>query len=250
MRIDHPSPTHVPALRRLWADVFGDTEAYLDLFFSTGYSPENCLLIEDEGAVAAALYWLDMDCPGGRLAYLYAVATAPGHRGKGLCRKLMAKTHETLAQRGYAGAVLVPQGEDLFAMYAKFGYRVSSTLREFTAAATQPITLKPITAADYAAKRRSLLPQAVQLGKRALALLAATGEFYEGEDLLLVCAKNGDTLFCPEYLGDPALAGGVTAALSCRAGRFRSPGGDTPFAMFLPLAPDAPWPGYLGFAFD
>ena len=162
----------------------------------------------------------------------------------------MTKAHEILTNRDYAGAVLVPQGDSLFAMYEKFGYQPGSGIREFTAAADKPIPLTPITAADYAAKRRSLLPQAVHLGESALALLAGTVQFYEGEGILLACAKNEDTLFVPEYLGSQALAAGVPAALSCREGRFRSPGTDRPFAMFLPLRPDAEAPGHLGFAVD
>ncbi len=250
MRIEHPLPRHIPGLRKLWMDVFGDTAEYLDLFFSTGYSSENCLLIEDEEKITAALYWLDMEYARGKLAYIYAVATDPAHRGKGLCRSLMTKTHEILANRGYAGAVLVPQGDDLFALYQKFGYHVSSGIQEFTAAAHDPIPLSPITAADYAAKRRVLLPQAVHLGESALALLAGCAEFYEGEGILLACIREGNSLFTLDYWGEEALAGAALAALGCREGRFRAPGDVKPFAMFLPLNQNAPTPGYFAFAFD
>lgn len=250
MRIEHPLPRHIPGLKRLWMDVFGDTSEYLDLFFSTGYAPENCLLIEDEGDITAALYWLDMDYVSGKLAYIYAVATDPAFRGQGLCRRLLTRTHEILANRGYAGAILVPQGENLFALYEKFGYRTGSGIREFTAAPTQPISLIPLDAQAYAAKRKALLPKAVHLGERALALLAATAEFYEGDGFVIACARHNGRFFAPEYLGDDAVAGSILAALDCRDGRFRMPGNDIPFTMFLPLKPDAEKPSHLGFAFD
>ena len=59
-----------------------------------------------------------------------------------------------------------------------------------------------------------------------------------------------DTLVGLELLGNAAEAPGILMALGLAYGRFRIPGGDEPFAMFLPLKEGASAPGYFGFAFD
>ena len=75
-------------------------------------------------------------------------------------------------------------------------------------------------------------------------------EFWSGPGLLLAANIKDGTLWCPEYLGDPAAAPDVLAALSCREGHFRSPGKGFPFAMFLALAENAPAPTHFALCFD
>ena len=106
----------IPQLRELWQRAFGDTDDFLDDFFSTAFAPHRSRCITVDGDLAAVLYWFDCTLEQKKLAYLYAVATDPAHRGKGLCRALMADTAETLKATGYAGMVLVPQKPSLIAM--------------------------------------------------------------------------------------------------------------------------------------
>ena len=89
MTVTTPDCRHIPELRSLWKTAFGDEDAFLDAFFSTAYSPDRCRCIIEDDGIQAALYWFDASCAGHKFAYLYAVATDPAHRGKGLCRKLM-----------------------------------------------------------------------------------------------------------------------------------------------------------------
>ena len=123
MKIDAPSATHIPHLRSLWKEAFGDTDAFLDAFFDAAFSPDRCRCVWDENHPVAALYWLDHTCNGEKFAYIYAVATRKSHRRQGLCHALMARTHEDLAAAGYAGALLVPATEALAQYYAAMGYR-------------------------------------------------------------------------------------------------------------------------------
>ena len=53
-----------------------------------------------------------------------------------------------------------------------------------------------------------------------------------------------------ELLGNREAAPGILKTLGCIRGKFRTPGEEMPFAMFLPLKEDAPVPSYLGHAFD
>ena len=250
MTIDHPKTGETPALRRLWQEAFGDTEEFLDLFFSVAYDPARCRRILDR-TVAAALYWFDCETDGRKIAYLYAVATAEQHRGRGLCRTLMADVHDLLAQQGYAGAILVPGTAALFRFYEKLGYKTCASLGEYSwTAGEKPATLQPVDAARYAILRRQLLPAGAVLQEREnLAFLAALGRFYTGPGLAVWAAKDPEGNITGELLGDLSQGPGVVKALGANKGTFRSPVGHRAFAMYHGFDGGAA-PSYLGFAFD
>lgn len=251
MRIDYPAEGQLPQLRRLWQEAFGDDDDFLDLFFDDIYASDRCRCVTIEDSVAAALYWLDCRCYGRPIAYLYAVATGKKHRGRGLCRALMADTHRILKDLGYAGCVLVPGELPLFEMYGSMGYAPCGTIREFSReAGVERAALRALTPEEYAAARREYLaPGAVIQEGQNLTFLAKLAKFYAGEDFLLCAADRGEELFGMELLGNADAAPGILAALGKERGAFRTPGSDREFAMYHPLS-DAPAPNYLGFAFD
>lgn len=252
MIIKPPSPAHVPALRTLWQQAFGDTDAFLDTFFETAFSPERCRCVILGGQIAAALYWFDCRLEDRRFAYLYAVATDPAHRNKGLCRALLEDTHRYLLATGYAGVVLVPGEPSLFRFYAKAGYRTFGSVDEFTCIPSKkPVALHAIDVKTYASLRKDLLPigSLLQEGK-TLSFLNCFGKFYAGSGFLLAATLESQMLTVHEYLGDPALAPAIVSGLGANSGRFRCPGSQKPFAMFYPLVSDAPIPTYLGLALD
>lgn len=250
MTINYPAREQIPGLRRLWQQAFGDDDRFLDCFFATAFSPERCLCLLAEDTVAAALYWLDCSCRGEKLAYLYAVATDLSHRGKGFCHSLMSKTHELLQNQGYAGAVLVPGSESLFRFYEAMGYRPFGGMDRFSAIAkTPPVVLRQIDPEEYAALRRRYLPKDSVLQEGiTLRFLQTQANYYTGEDFLFVATEDGDTLFCPEFLGDRTACGKVLSAFGKTEGQFRAPGLGK-FAVYLSLSSAHP-PSYFGLALD
>ena len=252
MRIDAPSPSHVPQLRELWQDAFGDPEDFLDLFFSFGFSPNCCRCVFQEDTPVAAAYWFDCTLEGRKIAYLYAVATHSSQRGRGLCRMLMEDIRRVLKAQGYCAAMLVPQSDGLRQMYHRMGYRDAGSHREFSCTATSvPVPVYSIGPGEFARRRQELLPKGSVLQEgRNLAFLSHLTDFYAGDGFLMAACREGNTLTVPEFLGDSDLCPGVLCSLGCETGVFRSPGGDTPFAMALPLQEDAPEISYFGFAFD
>jgi len=252
MIIKSPNAVQITALRRLWQQAFGDSEQFLDIFFETAYSPERCRCVILDGQVAAALYWFDCGLNGHRYAYLYAVATDPVHRNKGLCRALLEDTHRHLFKTGYAGAVLVPGEASLFRFYEKAGYCTFGSVDEFTCtAAESTVPLRTIDSNTYADLRKDLLPAGGLLQEgETLAFLNCFSNFYAGDGFLLTATLENQKLTVHEYLGDPALAPAIVSALGADSGRFRCPGKQRPFAMFRPLADGTPVPAYLGLALD
>lgn len=251
MRCESPTDGQILQLRKLWQLAFGDSDDFLDLFFRTAYSPRRCRCVTAEGQVAAALYWFDTECGGLKFAYIYAVATHPDFRNRGLCRELMEKTHALLAEQGYDGALLMPAEAGLRQMYGKMGYRDCCNVSEVSCSAGKEIPVRGISKDEYARLRRAFLPQGgvIQEGTN-LDYLATYARFYTGEDFLLAAVSAGEFLQGIEILGNINAAPGILAALGHSHGHFRTPGKAIPFAMFRPLTEDATPPKYFGLAFD
>lgn len=252
MKSDYPAPALVPQLRSLWKEAFGDTDAFLDVFFSTAYDPRRCRCITEDNQVLAALYWFDVTCNGQKQAYVYAVATAKAARGRGLCRTLMDDTAALLAAEGYHGILLVPQDEGLRGMYGKMGYQNATTLSESVCAAGKsPLSVTELTPEDYALRRTALLPPfgVIQEGEN-LIFLSSLARFYAAPGLLAAVSRETEHLRILEYLGDPASAPDFVTALGAREATLRFPGNDLPFAMHLPLASNCVKPAYFAFCFD
>lgn len=238
------------ALKQLWQRCFSDGPEETDRFFETAYSPSRCQCWQEGDTLAAALYWLDCELDGQKLAYVYAVATDPAFRGRGLCRKLMAQTHARLKAQGYAASVLYPASDALRQMYGKMGYENCGGMSQIQAQAGLPAALRPVGSEEFAALRRKLLPPGGVIQEGAhLRFLQTYAQLYAGEDFLLAAVREGKQLHGLELLGNTSRAAGITAALGCQRGSFRTPGTEE-FAMFRPLRPDATVPAYFGLVFD
>ena len=91
MRTRKTGPDDVPALKALWKQAFGDTDAEIDSFFKTVYPEATGFCAEEDGAVIAMLFALPLTLAHGeemqKAAYLYAVATDEAFRGRGVCRR-------------------------------------------------------------------------------------------------------------------------------------------------------------------
>ena len=244
MNLNYPTPDLVPALRQLWKEAFGDTDSFLDKFYGIAFDPQRCLCATVDGEVAAMAYWFDC----GEYAYIYAVATAKKHRSKGISHALMARIHEILTSRGYAGCILVPGEESLRQFYAGMGYENCGGVQEFDAEAGVPLPLRKLEISEYAALRRNYLPQGGVVQEDVnLDFLASWATFYEGENVLAAAVWEDGKLLVLDLLGDVEKAPGVVAALGAKTGWFRSPG-QTPFAMHRPLNQNKP-PKYFAFCF-
>ena len=208
MIIKHPDPQHKSGLSALWQEAFQEPEESFLLFYDTAFSSHRAMVCLEENTVVAALYWFDCLWNGKKVAYLYAVATKKTHRGKGLCNKLMTKTHQHLKERGYFGAILVPAEAPLFSFYSKMGYlpccpgaipakkaptdegAVSEAdwgrdHSQFSILNSQ-LNLTPITLEEYLSLQKDLLPQdAVLHTDAAYAYLSHFGEFYKTETGIL-----------------------------------------------------------------
>ena len=252
MIFKQPSREHLPRLVRLWKDAFGEYDGFWELFLDTGYLPDHCRCILENGEPIAGLYWFDCRCGNDKIAYIYAVVTDPNHRGRGLCRKLMADVHAHLENQGYASAMLVPADEGLREMYRKMGYEDCTTIAELSCrAADQPVGIQAVSPDEFAVLRRKLLPEksVIQEGIQ-LPFLAAQAQLFAGSDFLLAAWLEGNVLHGMELLGNTNAAPGILRALGCEKGIFQTPGANQPYSMIHKLHSAAVVPKYFGFSFD
>ena len=235
-------------LKQLWQLVFQEPMNAIDSFFSTAYAPERCRYVSEKGQIVSALYWLDCQYEGGKLAYIYAVATHPDHRGKGLASQLLEQTHHQLQTLGYAGAVLKP-AKGLFPFYQRLGYSTTGYIGHFTAKATaSPAVLTQLNPEEYGQLRRTYLPPNAIIQEGAtLDFLHTYANFYFAADALVCVARYEPVIL--EYLGNPQSAPGILAALNIAAAEIPTTGSDIPFAMFHPLNCTKA-PGYLGLSLE
>jgi GNAT superfamily N-acetyltransferase len=250
MKPEHPQKEHIPALRKLWQEAFGDTDAFLDGFFSTAFAPQRCLCVCRGEEVLSAAYWLDGLLPEGKGAYIYAVATLQAHRGQGLAGMIMKNIHEILSREGYVAAILVPGEPSLANFYGDMGYQFFGGIREYSALAKSPgVNLRRIGAEEYGFLRRRYLPErgVIQEGE-SLAFLESYADLYAGDDFILAAYQEKDTLSGLELLGNGEKSPQILYTLGAKQGTFRMPG-EEDFAMWLPLKAVSK-PAYFGLAFD
>ena len=252
MNCKHPDSRETQQLLKLWKAVFGEYDGFWELFLDTGYQSDHCCCMVENGQVTAGLYWFDCSCGNDKIAYVYAVVTDPAHRGKGLCRKLMADVHALLLDRGYASVMLVPADEGLREMYRKMGYEDCTSVSTISCAAREiSAEIRNTDVEEYAALRREFLPEGSVLQEGIqLPFLAAQAQLFAGRDFLLAAWLEEETLYGMELLGNSDAAPGIIRALGCQTGNFQIPGQDRPYAMLHKLKEDAAIPRYFGLAFE
>ena len=228
-------------LRQLFTEAFGE-EAFTDLFFRLGYSPERCLLASAD-SILAALHWFDCTLGHQKCAYLYGIAAFADCRGQGIGSRLIRFAIDYLQNAGYDAILLVPAEPSLMDYYGRFGFSPVSAIGREQIPAGDPIPLRPLTVGEYAALRRRYLPAngIVQEGV-CLDVLAGFVALY-ATDHAVAAVSDGSIL---ELVGELNDAPGILAALGLSSGVVRFPGDSHPFAMGIGIRR----PVYFGLALD
>ena len=240
----------ITELRSLWKEAFGDSEAFMDDFFSVAYDKNRCRTVRNDGKIVSALYWFDVYMGSEKLAYLYGVATLTEYRGQGIAAYLIEKTCKQLQEKGYSGVLLVPGSEQLFEYYRRLGFFACTTIAEKTVTPKGNTLLRSVRAEEYGHLRKQLLPhRGVEQEGVFLELLQRQYGLFAGDGFLLCAACSGDKAFIPEFLGDEGKLPAVVAALGVNAARVRMPGPGRSFSMYRPLGSGQP-PLYFGLAMD
>lgn len=207
-------PDDVPAQRLLWQLAFGDEGAYVDNFYRTYYRPERVLVLEEEGHIRSMTAWFDTTfvVPGMgnyRAAYLYAVATHPECRGRGLAGKLLSDADVHFRTLGIPAVTTVPAEPSLHNFFAANGFgecfrhfEGALSPSELPAPAPRPL-FSPASPAEYGAAREALLSQLPHIAYEEDALQYQAGCCALGAGGLFVGdTAAGPVCLCAEGAGD------------------------------------------------
>ncbi len=165
--IDFVKTGDLPALQALWQTCFGDPADYVETFYrSSVYAPENTLVWREDGTPVSVVHmlpvWMRLDGEALPGQYIYAAATLPACRGRGLVSVLLEEACRLGKVRGQAFSCLVPGGPDLFAFYEARGYRTLFQRRRWIwspAEGAAPVEELTVAACDFStfAQRRAAM---------------------------------------------------------------------------------------------
>lgn len=124
----------IPELKRLFTICFGDTDEFLNLFFTEYFKTTTGMVTIRDGRIAAMLFLCpaSMKVNGGRqpVYYVYACGTLPEYRRQGLMDQLLQVACAYSKQQGAWGLILVPASDELVCYYGKLGFEPFSCYEE------------------------------------------------------------------------------------------------------------------------
>jgi GNAT superfamily N-acetyltransferase len=174
---DHTMHGDIAELRRI---CFDESEQYIEFYLANRFTPHNTLVYVEQGRAVASLTLLPatVTTPGRTFpaAYVYAVATLPAFRRRGIAGALL--DYAATKVPALEALLLIPASEELADYYAKFGYRYSVYRKEITADITDAcnhpasrIDVGPLYAADFLRLRAAAFnPSGYFIGWDAAAL--------------------------------------------------------------------------------
>lgn len=113
-------------VRSMWKACFGDSDAFLDLFFERIYKDENTLLynIQDKPIAAVQLLPYNINFYNNEIpfSYISGACTLPEHRKKGYMEQLLIESFLLMKERDIPLSILIPAEDWLYGFYEKYGY--------------------------------------------------------------------------------------------------------------------------------
>lgn len=208
-----PEKKVIPDLFSLWKTCFHDEDGYINLFFEKEF--ENCKTFAafEDGEAVSVLYLLDcfIALDGARYDgyYLYAAATKPECRSKGLMSALIKEAEDFAGKEGRAFIALVPGEESLYGYYDRFGFDKRMYKYKTKADFGGACRTEKCDRNDYLNYRLSLLDSCVQFEKSEFAYVADCYAYSDisilkGDNCRLIC--DGETVY--ELLGENPEAAG------------------------------------------
>lgn len=116
----------IEQLKSLWKSLFGDTEAFISLFFHEVVREENIRVLEEKGRILSALYMLSYPFriwnQEVTASYISGAGTLPEAQGRGLMRRLLIDSFKEMERRQIPLSILIPAEPWLYGFYEKSGY--------------------------------------------------------------------------------------------------------------------------------
>ena len=135
--LEKTSALHLTAeqceMRKMWHEIFGDEIHEIDSFL-INHSDSIPLIHKENGEVVSMLYIVPLEVVCKKVAYIYAVATKPEYRGRGIASNLLTKALRVIRASGRFDTVaLIPSSTESKRLYARLGFEDTQMPMEFPA---------------------------------------------------------------------------------------------------------------------
>lgn len=197
------------ALRAIWKIVFGDSEEFIDLYFSRHYTNAKTFISLQDGQIAAQaqcfLYQMTTAatdfCSIPRpqpqthkavvttVGYVSGLATLPQYRRQGHAANIMRQLHSWLQTQGADYSMLIPADETAAQWYqSHFGYLRAARTPQYMISEQQ---------LSRCTEHRELTPELINLIQQHLASTPYTIQHIAQDlrDQLAVCQMSGGGLY-------------------------------------------------------
>ena len=128
----------IPQLEEIWHISFGDSKEYIDMFMEHQFKEALTVVYEEDGKVLSMffLFRCDFSIRGKNHPsfYLYAAATLPQYRGKGIMGKMLEFSKSYAAEKNFDFIILSPAEKSLYDYYGRFGFKVCFKSKKITLA--------------------------------------------------------------------------------------------------------------------
>lgn len=117
----------IPQLKEIWHISFGDSEEYIDMFMEHQFKNAQTVVYEEDSKILSMFFLFRCDFSiNGKTHpafYLYAAATLPQYRGKGIMGKMLEFSKSYAAENGFDFIILSPAEKSLYNYYGRFGFK-------------------------------------------------------------------------------------------------------------------------------
>lgn len=213
-----------------------DPEDFAADFINRFFDKDCRYIIRDEKLVSM-LFLLDakMVFGGEKISgkYLYAAATLPEYRGKGLMAELIEKSKAETVEKGKF-LLTKPAKPSLFDYYGKFGFKtVVFSEDKLIKKQTEASPLKVITAEEYRIKREELLKECAYITLCDNDYVLSSFTLFADENTLAAVDTSETPPVVKEFITkDENAKNALMSTLNCEKAVVRKEG-KTPFAMLI-----------------
>ena len=142
----------IPYLKKIWQEIFKDSDEYTELYFSYKFKEGNTYLLKENGEIASVLYveYTDLFYEGKiyKGAYFCGISTLEKYRGKGYASSLIKYAAENIKKVDII--YLIPANKPLFDFYKGLGFKEFTSLDKIKILKDEGAFLKPYkTDFDY-----------------------------------------------------------------------------------------------------
>lgn len=128
----------IPGLREIWHISFGDSKEYIDMFMEHQFENALTVVYEEDSKILSMffLFRCDFSIRGKNHPsfYLYAAATLPQYRGKGIMGKMLEFSKSYAAEKNFDFIILSPAEKSLYDYYSRFGFETCFKSKKITLA--------------------------------------------------------------------------------------------------------------------